>query len=94
MPSSLQDVTQPSAVVRLPTNAAIAVAPGTGVLMTTYDGSTSEVRTTAAPVDVAAPAATLEALLDQVWEALDPALRVAALAVDADSPDAPPLLRA
>ena len=70
------------------------VAPGTGVLMTTYDGSTSEVRSTAAPVDVAAPAATLEALLDKVWEALDPALRVAALAVAAGSPDAPPLLRA
>ena len=70
------------------------VAPGTGVLMTTYDGSTSEVRSTAAPVDVAAPAATLEALLDQVWDGLDPALRVAALAVDAGSPAAPPLLRA
>lgn len=70
------------------------VAPGTGVLMTTYDGSTSEVRSTAAPVDVAAPAASLEALLDQVWDGLDPALRVAALAVGAASPEAPPLLRA
>lgn len=71
-----------------------ALGAGTAVVMTTYDGGVQDVRSTAAPVDAAAPAASLADLLDGVWEALDPALRVAALAVPLGRAGAAPLLRA
>jgi len=56
---------------------------GTGVLVTTYSGSTDRVVTGPGPVEVTTSTARSE-LLHQVWDALLPELRVAALAVDPD----------
>ena len=61
--------------------------PGSGVLLTTYDGTPQEVSCTRVPVDVQTPASTAEALLSEVFKALDPDLRVAAFALDPDRAD-------
>jgi IMP cyclohydrolase len=58
------------------------IAPGDGTLMSTYDGSAERVRTARLPEDVHTGAGSVSELLAEVWAALDPDLRVAALALD------------
>jgi hypothetical protein len=48
--------------------------------MTTYCGTVSDVITSACPADVTVSAASADEALTTIWEALDPDLRVAALA--------------
>ncbi len=62
--------------------AAGELAAGEGILMTTYDGTATRVSTARAPLDVTTAAATPKELLGELWAALDPELRVAALAFD------------
>ncbi|TWP32201.1 hypothetical protein [Leekyejoonella antrihumi] len=58
--------------------------------MTTYRGTAEEIISTSAPTDVTVTGPELAAVLDDVWQSLDPHLRVAAFAVSADNPaDAP-----
>jgi IMP cyclohydrolase len=56
------------------------LAPRSGVLITTYAGTAEHVLTSGLPLDVEVRAATGEELLDATWDALGPALRVAAFA--------------
>ena len=67
------------------------LAPGTGSLMTTYAGTVSEVRPQHAPVDVKVAASTAGDLLQDVWGALDPTLRVAGFAITPDDAQGRPL---
>jgi IMP cyclohydrolase len=60
------------------------LAPGDGTVMSTYDGSAASVRTARLPQDVRTGAGSVDELLAEVWFALDPDLRVAAMAVDPD----------
>ncbi|MGO9973154.1 MAG: IMP cyclohydrolase [Solirubrobacteraceae bacterium] len=62
--------------------------PGRGVLMSTYDGSAEVVSTARVPVDIETFAASAGTLVDEVFAALDPNLRVAAFALDPDAPGA------
>jgi IMP cyclohydrolase len=62
--------------------AASELAAGEGILMSTYDGTASRVSTARAPLDITTAAATPNELLGELWAALDPELRVAALAFD------------
>lgn len=57
-------------------------APGAAVMMTTYSGTVTEVSTTTCPTDMTVSAASSADALAAIWEALDPSLRVAALAFD------------
>jgi hypothetical protein len=50
--------------------------------MTTYWGTAAEVLTSACLTDVTVDAASVDEALTMIWEALDPDLRVAALAFD------------
>lgn len=50
--------------------------------MTTYCGTAADVITTAHPLDVTIGAASVDEVLTTIWGALDPDLRVAALAFD------------
>lgn len=59
-------------------------AAGEAVVMTTYAGSVDDVSTGADPVAVSVSADTRAQLLKEVWNALDPVLRVAAFAVAPD----------
>ena len=61
-----------------------ALAPGAGVLLSTYDGTAEQVHNTRVPVDVWTRSETGSALLDEVFGALHPELRVAAFALDPD----------
>ncbi|MGO9901894.1 MAG: IMP cyclohydrolase [Solirubrobacteraceae bacterium] len=61
--------------------------PGRGVLMSTYDGTPEAVHNARTPVDIETAAATATQLLDEVFAALDPDLRVAAFAIDPDDAD-------
>jgi IMP cyclohydrolase len=54
--------------------------PGEGTLMTTYCGTAADVITSAHPLDVTISAASVDDVLSMTWGALDPDLRVAALA--------------
>ncbi len=64
---------------------------GTGVLMTTYDGSVTDVRGTSAALDVVVLAASGEELLAEIWAALNPARRVAAVILRPDRHASPAL---
>lgn len=66
----------------------IDVAAG---VMTTYDGTADEVRSTVAPEDVAVGAGTPPELLAEVWTSLDPDLRVAAFAIAANDSGSKPI---
>jgi IMP cyclohydrolase len=55
-----------------------------GVLMTTYAGTVTDVVPSLAPVEVTIAATDADDLLDEVWDGLAPQLRVAALTVAAD----------
>lgn len=59
-----------------------AIARGRAVLMTTYDGTADSPHTTPFPSHVTVDSASRRELLDVVWAALDPAVRIAAFAVD------------
>ncbi len=54
------------------------LAPGDGLLITTYAGSVDEVVTSGLPLDVGTDFTSGEDLLASVWDALEPSLRVAA----------------
>jgi hypothetical protein len=58
------------------------IAAGSGALMTTYDGNAEEIRTTTAPRDVITTSPTARDLANEVWTALDPALRIAAFTLE------------
>jgi IMP cyclohydrolase len=58
------------------------VADGSGSLMTTYDSTAQDVRLSSMPQDIQTTADSIPGLLDEVWSALDPTLRVAAFALD------------
>ena len=69
------------------------LAPGTGVLLTTYDGSVTEVRAATAVVDVAVAAESGDELLAELWAVLDPGLRVAAVILRPDDVNTVNLMR-
>lgn len=52
--------------------------------MTTYDSTPEQVHNARTPVDLQTAAAGAAELLDEVWSALAPDLRVAAFAIDPD----------
>lgn len=54
------------------------LAPQSGVLITTYAGTAEDVITSGLPLDVGIDVESGEELLDLTWDALEPALRVAA----------------
>jgi IMP cyclohydrolase len=60
--------------------------PGTGVLITTYDGTAAQVRVDGRAVDLVTDTDNATTLLDLVWDALDPRLRIAAFTVDPHQP--------
>jgi IMP cyclohydrolase len=64
------------------------VADGSGSLMTTYDSTASDVRASGVPRDIRTNAGSITGVLDEVWSALDPTLRVAAFAFDPSDADA------
>ena len=64
------------------------VADGSGSLMTTYDSTAAEVRASSTPQDIETTSDTITGVLDEVWSALDPTLRVAAFAFDPSDADA------
>ncbi len=55
--------------------------PGFGVLLTTYEGSAVDVRTSAAPMDIRVKAHDIGALERELWDALPADLRVGGLVV-------------
>jgi IMP cyclohydrolase len=57
-------------------------APGAAVLMTTYCGTITDVVTTMCPTSVTVGANSVGEVLTEMWEALDPDLRVAALSLN------------
>lgn len=57
---------------------------GTGVLLTTYAGTADAVITSGNPVSITTTAADADTLLGEMWNALDPALAVAAFAASID----------
>jgi len=59
---------------------------GTGILLTTYEGSREDPRSSAAPLDVTVHADSGTQLLEQTWELLHPDLRVAAVALRPGEP--------
>ena len=72
------------AVDRVAWNCEITVA-GDAVLLTTYNGTTTEVRTTREPLDVSSKAGSVEQLADDIWSALAPDLRVGAIAFELEN---------
>lgn len=68
--------------------------PGTGLLMTTYQGTAGEVATSREPVDVVVEEGAGHEVLESVWQVLDPAVRVAALALEFRNEEVVPLFRA
>ena len=58
-----------------------SIGRGSGVLITTYAGTANDVVTSGLPLDVVIDDAAGEGLLETVWDALDPSVRVAAFAV-------------
>jgi IMP cyclohydrolase len=58
--------------------------PGRGVLMSTYDGTPERVHNARVPINLETDSETAAELLDEVFSALAPDLRVAAFALDPD----------
>jgi IMP cyclohydrolase len=58
------------------------LANGAGSLMTTYDSTAADVHASATPQDIRTTSDSVAGVLDEVWSALDPSLRVAAFAFD------------
>jgi IMP cyclohydrolase len=63
------------------------LVPGSGVLLSTYDGDQQVPRSARLPLDVTTSARDTGEVLDELWSAVDPAVRVTALAVDPDAFD-------
>ena len=68
------------------------LAPGSGVLMTTYAATADHVVSTDGPSDITVADGDRAAVLDEVWQALDPNLRVAAFAISPDEPESRPVI--
>jgi hypothetical protein len=60
--------------------------PGAAVLITTYDGTAARVRVDACAADLITHAHDAPELLDEVWAALDPDLRIAAFTLEPSRP--------
>jgi hypothetical protein len=60
--------------------------------VTTYDGSATTLHATSHPVDITVTATSGEQLLADIWAALDPRLRIAAVVLRPDDTGAQPLL--
>lgn len=58
------------------------LAPGDAVLLTTYDSDGDSVATAAPYVECAVAAEHPDGLLDEIWAALNPKLRIAAAVLD------------
>lgn len=67
--------------------------PGSGLLMTTYQGTAGQVTTSREFVDVVVKEHAVDQLLDAVWQELDPELRVAALVLELQDGKATSLFR-
>lgn len=61
------------------------LAPGSGVLLSTYDGDQQTLRSARLPLGVTTNARDTTEVLAELWSAVDHAVRVAALAVDPDA---------
>jgi IMP cyclohydrolase len=70
------------------------LAAGSGTVMTTYAGTADKIARTTAPVDVTVAAGGAPELLDEVWRALTPELRVAAVVLLPEHPEVPPAFAA
>jgi IMP cyclohydrolase len=70
------------------------LAPGDGVLMSTYDGTPGHVTRTTRPVDVTTEAANPSELVAEIWRTLAPELRVGTFAILPDRPDIDPVVMA
>lgn len=68
-------------------------SPSDAVLLTTYNGTTTEVRAAREPLDVSVGADSVEQLVDDLWGALAPDLRVGALAFELASASGTAILR-
>ncbi len=55
-----------------------SLRPGSAIVITTYSGSAVDLETSGLPLDVTTEAESGEDLLNAIWDALDPVLRVAA----------------
>ena len=62
------------------------LAVGGAVVLSTYDGTVEDVRTSRCPVEAATGATGAADLLDELWAALSPELRVGAVAVRPGGP--------
>jgi IMP cyclohydrolase len=63
-----------------------ALTPGSGVLMTTYDGTADQIIATRAPHDIRTESASAQELADEIWSALPKAVRVGAFVIDPEHP--------
>ena len=70
------------------------LAPGDAVLLTTYDSDGDSVATAAPYVECDVAAEHPDGLLDEIWAALNPKLRIAAAVLDPSEGPAGALLRA
>ncbi|MFC8426356.1 IMP cyclohydrolase [Streptomyces sp. NPDC057236] len=70
------------------------LAPGDAVLLTTYDSDGDSVATAAPYVECGIAAEHADGLLDEIWAALNPKLRIAAAVLDPAEGPAGALLRA
>lgn len=61
--------------------------PGEAVLLTTYQGDPDKVEPSTSPVETTTAAADHEQLLQGIWDALAPDLRVAAVVIDPADPE-------
>jgi len=61
------------------------LTPGSGSLLSTYEGDRQTLRSARVPIEVATTAPDLNEMLVEVWSALEHDVRVAALAVDPDA---------
>lgn len=68
------------------------LAAGSAVLMTTYAGSGEQVIPTSGPIDVTVAADSRSGLMDEVWQALEPTVKVAAFAISPGDQSTGPLI--
>jgi hypothetical protein len=61
------------------------LTPGSGALLSTYEGDQQALRSARLPIEVATAAPGLTEVLAEVWSALEHNVRVAALAIDPDA---------
>lgn len=68
------------------------LAAGSAVLMTTYAFSGEQVIPTSGPIDVTLAADSCSGLMDEVWQTLDPTVKVAAFAISPGNQSTGPLI--